>query len=145
MFGKSGLKTLSTINLNLLNSINHHSQKFQIDNFLSSIYYKYEQVPVQVLHVYCTLYSYRIRHLNSHSWKFPCGLPQLPFKGEPGKGLNSTFLEEFKHQTVRMDLPSATHHHHRHVDASAPHSHCIHLGVVASRHSGPCRMCLEAG
>ena len=73
-----------------------------------------------------TLYSYRIRHLNSHS----CGLSLLPFKGEPGKGLNSTFLEEFKHWTAPLDLTSAT-HHHRHMGASAAHSHCIHLGVVA--------------
>ena len=72
------------------------------------------------VHKMNTLYSFCVRfttNLNSHS----CGLPQLPFKGEPGKGLNSTFLEEFKHQTVPMDLTSAT-HHHRQVDTSAPHS-----------------------
>ena len=58
------------------------------------------------VHKMNTLYSYRIRHLNSHS----CGLSLLPFKGEPGKGLNSTFLEEFKHWTAPLDLTSATHH-----------------------------------
>ena len=58
------------------------------------------------VHQMNTLYSYRIRHLNSHS----CGLSLLPFKGEQGKGLNSTFLEEFKHWTALLDLTSATHH-----------------------------------
>ena len=58
------------------------------------------------VHKMNTLYSYRIRHLNSCS----CGLSLLPFKGEPGKGLNSTFLEEFKHWTAPLDLTSATHH-----------------------------------
>ena len=47
--------------------------------------------PTYYVHQMNTLYSYRIRHLNSHSY----GLSLLPFKGEPGKGLNFTFLEEF--------------------------------------------------